>query len=116
MYTWDVFQNLLRTLKAIGGKHSVAVSSVATRWVLDQPQIGAAIVGARYARHLEKTLEVFRFTLDAEDQAAINAVLETAPGPQGPVFGLERDRSGRHGRIMKYNLNTKPDDKVLGSA
>ncbi|GAB4528036.1 MAG: aldo/keto reductase [Roseibium sp.] len=112
---WETFQALLRLLNDIGGRHGVALSSVATRWVLQQPQVAAAIVGARYARHLPKTLEVFRFELDADDLARIDAFLETAPGPQGPVFGLERDRNGRHGRIMKYNLNTRPDDAVLGA-
>lgn len=113
--TWEVFQHLLGVLKDIGDKHGVSLSTVATRWVLDQRQVGAAIVGARYARHLPQTLEVFGFELDAKDRSAIQAVLNTAPGPQGSVFALERDRKGRHGRIMKYNLNTKPDDKVLGS-
>lgn len=112
---WDQFQKLLRALKAIGDKHRVSLSSVATRWVLDQKQVAAAIVGARYARHLPMTLEVFRFALDDEDRAAIKALLDSAPGPSGSVFALERDRNGRHGRIMKYNLNTRPDDKVLGS-
>jgi hypothetical protein len=82
--------------------------------VLDQPQVAGAIVGARYARHLPKTLEVFGLHLSPQDHADIAAVL--TPGPQGPVFGLERDRTGRHGRIMKYNLNARPDDKVLGAA
>ncbi len=113
---WERFQELLRLLQHIGDKHGVSLASVATRWVLDQPQVAAAIVGARTARHLPMTLEVFRFTLDAEDNAAIQALLDESPGPQGPVFGLERDRNGRHGRIMKYNLNTRPDDKVLGDA
>ncbi len=113
--SWDTFQRLLGVLQAIGDKHGVSLATVATRWVLDQPQVGAAIVGARYARHLPQTLEVFGFELDAEDRSAIQAVLNIAPGPQGSVFALERDRNGRHGRIMKYNLNTKPDDKVLGS-
>ena len=27
------------------------------------------------------------------------------PGPQGDTYALERDKTGRHGRIMKYNLN-----------
>jgi len=112
---WDRFQQLLSTLQAIGDKHGVSLASVATRWVLDQPQVAAAIVGARYARHLPQTLEVFGFALDTEDRAAIQKILDKAPGPQGPVFGLERDRNGRHGRIMKYNLNTKPDDQVLGA-
>lgn len=113
--SWDLFQALLQTLQAIGDKHGVALSSVATRWVLDQPQVAAAIVGARYARHLPKTLEVFGFALDAEDRAKIDAVLAQAGGPNGPVYGLEGDRSGRHGRIMKYNLNANPADKVHGS-
>lgn len=112
---WDLFQALLQTLQAIGDKHGVALSSVATRWVLDQPQVAAAIVGARYARHLPKTLEVFGFALDAEDRAKIDAILAQAGGPNGPVYGLEGDRSGRHGRIMKYNLNANPADKVHGS-
>ena len=111
---WESFQNLLSVLKSIGDKHGVSLSSVATRWVLDQSQVAAAIVGARYARHLPKTLEVFEFQLDAQDQTSIQGVLDGASSPSGPVFGLERDRSGRHGRIMKYNLNTRPDDKVLG--
>jgi aryl-alcohol dehydrogenase-like predicted oxidoreductase len=112
---WDRFQKLLSTLKSIGNKHGVSLSSIATRWVLDQRQVAAAIVGARYASHLPETLEVFDVALDGADRAAIETILNTAPGPQGSVFALERDRSGRHGRIMKYNLNTKPDDKVLGS-
>ncbi|MEM7318666.1 MAG: aldo/keto reductase [Pseudomonadota bacterium] len=113
--SWDIFQTLLTTLKAIGDKHGVSISTVATRWVLDRPQVAAAIVGARYASHLPKTLEVFDVAMDDQDRSAIQTILDTAPGPQGPVFALERDRNGRHGRIMKYNLNTKPDDKVLGS-
>ena len=111
---WEMFQHLLATLKSIGDKHSASLSTIATRWVLDQPQVAAAIVGARYASHLPKTLEVFDITLDDQDRAAIQVILDKAPGPQGSVFALERDRNGRHGRIMKYNLNTKPDDKVLG--
>jgi aryl-alcohol dehydrogenase-like predicted oxidoreductase len=110
---WDLYQALLQTLRGVADRHGVSIASVATRWMLDQPQVAGTIIGARYARHLPQTLEAFNFALDAADRAAIDAVLAQAPGPQGPVFGLEGDRSGRHGRIMKYNLNTNPDDKVL---
>ncbi len=111
---WDRFQALLKTLQQIGDKHGVSLSSVATRWVLDQPQVSAGIVGARYATHLPKTLQTFAFTLDAADRPAIAAVQAEATGPNGPVFALEGDRTSRHGRIMKYNLNTRPKDQVLG--
>lgn len=110
---WARFQDLLRALKLVGDRHGVSLSAVATRWVLDQPQVAAGIVGARYARHLPKTLEVFALTLDDADRAALDAVMSQADGPGGDVYGLERDRTSRHGRIMKYNLNAKPDDEVF---
>jgi aryl-alcohol dehydrogenase-like predicted oxidoreductase len=112
---WDLFQALLRTLKSIGDAHGVSLAAVATRWVLDQPQVAGAIVGARYARHMPKTLEIFQFALTDTDRAAIAAILDQSAGPNGPVFGLEGDRAGRHGRIMKYNLNTNPNDAVHGA-
>jgi aryl-alcohol dehydrogenase-like predicted oxidoreductase len=112
---WLQFQELLQALKSIGDRHGVSLSSVATRWVLDQQQVAAAIVGARYARHLPKTLEVFNFSLSEEDRAILEAVFSKADGPNGDVFALEADRTSRHGSIMKYNLNSDPNDKVLGA-
>lgn len=112
---WPLFQSLLETLNAVGKRHNVPLSAVAVRWVLNQPQVAAAIVGARYARHLPDTLKIFDFALTNADQAEIAAVLDRSAGPNGPVFGLESDRNGRHGRIMKYNLNTNPDDQVLAA-
>lgn len=102
---WDAFQALLRLLDGIARKHGVSITAVATRWVLDQPHVAGAIVGARYAEHLPDNLAVFRFVLDAADRAAIAALLASHPGPQGDFYALERDRHGPHGRIMKYELN-----------
>jgi hypothetical protein len=56
-------------------------------------------------RHLETTISSVGLSLSEADIAGIEAVLSTAAGPSGPVFGLERDREGTHGEIMKYNLN-----------
>jgi aryl-alcohol dehydrogenase-like predicted oxidoreductase len=102
---WALFQALLETLRDVGRRHGVSLTAVATRWVLDRPQVAGAIVGARYADHLPDTLSVFRFALDEEDRAAIDAVLARRSGPAGDTYSLERDRNGRHGRIMNYNLN-----------
>ena len=41
----------------------------------------------------------------AEDRAAIASVTDRRRGPNGDVYELERDRTGRHGAIMKYNSN-----------
>ena len=110
--SWDLFQDLLQTLKIIGDKYNVSLSSIALRWVFDQPQVAAAIVGARYATNLSQTLELFKFDLDSEDHANICSIQAKASGPNGSVYDLESDRESRHGRIMKYNLNNLPQDNV----
>ena len=111
---WELFQKLLTVLRTIGDKHGVGLSAVAIRYVLERPQVAAAIVGARYAHHLPKTMEAFAFCLDEEDYAWIGNILDQSRGPDGRVYGLESDRTGRHGRIMKYELNTSPDAGILG--
>jgi aryl-alcohol dehydrogenase-like predicted oxidoreductase len=102
---WELFQKLLQVLASIGRKHGVSVTVVATRHVLDRPHVAGVIIGARYAEHLDDNLSLFRFTLDGADRAAIDAVLAKRVGPSGDAYTLERDKNGRHGRIMKYNLN-----------
>ena len=101
---WPLFQRLLRALKAIADRHRVGIANVATRYVLDRPHVAGAIVGARYADRLAGTLRTFAFSLDPRDLALIDDVLPGG-GPAGAVYALERDRAGRHGAIMKYDLN-----------
>ncbi len=102
---WAAFQGLLRALKSIADRHQVQLSTVAIRWVLDQPAVAAAIVGARYGNRIGDTLEVFQLRLDAADHALIDPILASCPGPAGDTYSLERDKTGPHGRIMKYDLN-----------
>lgn len=101
---WDAFQALLKVLDGVARRRDVPLSAVAARWVLDQPGVAAAIIGARDAGYLAATLAIDSLRLSDADQAAITAALP--PTPQGDVYALERDREGPHGRIMKYNLNT----------
>jgi aryl-alcohol dehydrogenase-like predicted oxidoreductase len=105
---WALFQALLRTLQAIAERHGVGIGAVALRHVLDLPQVACVIVGARSARHLAATLEADRLRLDDDDRRQIAAVLAERRGPAGDTFALERDRTGRHGAIMKYDLNALP--------
>ena len=102
---WVAFQDLLQALQQIGARHGVRIATVATRWVLDQPGVGAAIVGARYADRLNDTLGVFRLRLDGQDHALLAQILADHSGPGGDTYTLERDKAGPHGRIMKYDLN-----------
>ena len=94
----------MQVLASIAGRHGVTIGTVASRWTLDQPQVGAAIIGARTAAHLEEAKRIFDLSLGPQDHAAIDAVLARRQGPNSPVYALERDRTGRHGKIMKYNL------------
>ncbi len=102
---WDWFQALLRTLAGIGARHGVGIAAVGSRYVLDLPQVAAVIVGVRSRAHLAQHRAVFDFRLDAGDRAALDAVLAQRRALDGDVYALERDRAGRHGRIMKYDLS-----------
>jgi aryl-alcohol dehydrogenase-like predicted oxidoreductase len=104
---WGLFQKLLHTLSQIAEHHSVGVAAVAIRWVLDQPGVNSVIVGARNQNHLAGTLAALRLRLTSADQEKILDVLSESTCPGGDVYALERDRQGVHGRIMRYNLNTK---------
>lgn len=104
---WDLFQALLRTLRAIADRHGVDIATVASRAMLDAPAVAAVIVGARNRAHLADNVRIGAITLDAADHAAIRAVTSQRRGPEGDTFTLERDRNGRHGSIMKYNENAK---------
>jgi aryl-alcohol dehydrogenase-like predicted oxidoreductase len=102
---WELFQSLLRTLKAAADRHGVDIATIASAWVLEQPQVAAVIVGARNQAHALANARIMDVALSAEDRAAIGAVIAQSPGLGGDVYTLERDRHGRHGSIMHYNLN-----------
>lgn len=102
---WDLFQSLLRTLKAIGDRYDVDIATIASAWVLEQPQVAAVIVGARNQAHALANAKIMDIALDDEDRRQIAAIISQSRGPEGDVYTLERDRNGRHGSIMHYNLN-----------
>jgi aryl-alcohol dehydrogenase-like predicted oxidoreductase len=102
---WDLFQALLRTLHDIARRNRTDIATVASAAVLEWPGVAAVIVGARNRSHLPANLAVSDLSLTAEDREAIDRVLSQARELDGDVFGLERDTAGRHGSIMKYNLN-----------
>ncbi|HVS12975.1 MAG TPA: aldo/keto reductase [Thermoanaerobaculia bacterium] len=98
---WDAYQELLRRLSAVAARHGVGMAAVAVRWVLDQPQVAAAIVGA--SPRGGEPLEPLGFALDDEDRALLEGagLCELA----GDVYELEREPGGRHAAIMRYDLN-----------
>merc|ERR1719163_142159 len=89
-YKW--FQTLLETLRSVGDKHGGAsVANVAARWVLDSNNVTPAIIlGARNAAHVDDHRRMFTFELDAEDKAAIEAVLARGKAPSADCYTWER--------------------------
>jgi enamine deaminase RidA (YjgF/YER057c/UK114 family) len=71
---WPALQGVLRAAQDIATKHGVSLSNVATRWVLEQPAVAAAIVGARLgeSQHRDDNLRIFDFELDAADLARLD--------------------------------------------
>jgi aryl-alcohol dehydrogenase-like predicted oxidoreductase/enamine deaminase RidA (YjgF/YER057c/UK114 family) len=74
---WVVLQKILTALAAVAARHRVSLANVATRWVLEQPAVAAAIVGARLGEreHRGDNLRLFSFALDEEDLRLIDAAL-----------------------------------------
>ena len=102
---WDLFQELLRTLRSVADRHGVDIATIASAWVLTRDHVAAVIVGARNQSHALANAGIMDIELSANDLAAIGAVIGMSTGPKGDVYTLERDRTGRHGSIMHYNLN-----------
>lgn len=106
---WALFQELLGVLSRVAAAHGTNIASVATRAMLERDQVAAAIVGAVNTAHLQAHMQIGGLSLHADELASIAAVTARRQGPQGDVYDLERDRSGAHGRIMKYELNALPE-------
>ena len=74
---WELFQDLLRTLRGIGDKHGVSIANVAVRYVLDRPTVAGVIVGARLglSDRRDDNARVFGFSLDSQDHDLIESIL-----------------------------------------
>ncbi len=75
---WSLFQELLSVLKQIADKRAVSIPNIAVRYILDQPTVAGAIVGARLgvSQHLADNARVFGLKLDTDDRQQILAVVE----------------------------------------
>ncbi|KAJ7149572.1 Aldo keto reductase [Mycena filopes] len=82
---WALFQELLLVLRGISERHDgVSISNVATRWVLDQPAVGAVIIGARLGctEYAADNRKVYSLALTPDDRAQIDEVLARSAGRQ----------------------------------
>lgn len=77
---WNLFQQLLSVLNDIAKKHDCSIANVATRYILDKPQVAGVIIGARLgiAQHRDDNLQVFDIKLDSSDLSEIHGVTAKA--------------------------------------
>lgn len=102
---YDLFQQALETLDTIAQKHRTGIAEIAAAYTLQKPMVAGVIVGARNTQHLQRLRQMTRIALSPEDLAQIERIISQSTGPNGPFYALERDKTGKHGAIMKYNLN-----------
>lgn len=102
---WDGYQQMLALLKEIADKHNTTIAVVATRFILNQPGVGAAMVGTRSSRHVDDSARMATLELSAEDMSRIRTFIDRFPTPEGEPFTLERTPGSRYRNIMKMNLN-----------
>lgn len=72
---WRRHQVLLDGLQKIGDKHGKSTGQVAINWVLCQPGVTTALVGARHPDQIGENLGGQGWRLDAEDLSAIETLL-----------------------------------------
>ena len=108
---WDLFQELLLILSRVAKRHDTDIATIASAAVLARPGVSAVIVGARNRSHLAANLKITDVELTPDDHLAIEAVLIKSKQLSGDIYALERDLTGRHGSVMKYNLNSEGKEK-----
>jgi len=74
---WELFQELLTTLKHIADDHGASIANVAVRYILDRPAVAGVIVGARLGVSDQRSdnVGVFDLTLGEADRDRVEAVL-----------------------------------------
>lgn len=82
---WDRFQGLLTAVKRMADRHRVSMANVATRFILDQPAVGAVIIGARLgeSEHIQDNQALLDFQPGQNEWDEIR----TAMGDLNPIPG-----------------------------
>lgn len=88
---WAAFQQLLTAVKHTADRHDVSMANIASRFILEQPAVGAVIIGARLGQseHIVNNLSLLNFALDDEGRDAIRAALDgltPIPGDCGDEY------------------------------
>lgn len=102
---WEGYQELLLLLKEIADAHGASIPNVAAKYILNQPGVGAIMLGCRNSRHVEDNARVASLALTDDEMDRIRGFVSRYPTPEGEPFELERTPGSRYRNILKMNLN-----------
>lgn len=73
---WELFQELLQTLKSIAEKHDTTIANISTKFILDKPRVAGVIIGTRLGitNHINENLHAFNINLDKYDHSRIKEI------------------------------------------
>lgn len=73
---WQLFQELLHVLDNIAKNHQCSIANIATRFILDKPQVAGVIIGTRLGiiNHREDNAKVFKVKLNSDDISSIDEI------------------------------------------
>jgi aryl-alcohol dehydrogenase-like predicted oxidoreductase/enamine deaminase RidA (YjgF/YER057c/UK114 family) len=88
---WNKFQELLNTLQMLAIRHQVGIANIASKYILAQPAVAGAIIGARLGQqsHITENERLFSFELSEQSKAELASVLQTftpIPGDCGDEY------------------------------
>jgi aryl-alcohol dehydrogenase-like predicted oxidoreductase/enamine deaminase RidA (YjgF/YER057c/UK114 family) len=88
---WAKFQEVLKASKKVADKHGVSIANIASRYIFENPNVAAIIVGARLgeSEHIEENRTILKINLNPEDVEVIKSAqnkLSPIPGNCGDEY------------------------------
>ena len=73
---WQLFQELLEVLNKIAKKYDCSIANIATKFILDKPQVAGVIIGARLGitDHITDNSKIFDLKLEQDDISLISTI------------------------------------------
>ena len=122
---WQKYQSVLTVLNNVAKSNNCSIANVATKFILQDPNVGAVIIGARLGErnHIEDNLKLFDVDLTVEESDIIQKTisgLQSIPGNCGdeyrtpPFLTASGDLSHHISDLPKpYPVIEEPDKKIL---
>lgn len=102
----EYYRTVLGQLTALANKYDTTVANIAALFVLQTPGVSSAILGPRNTKHIGELDQLDALELTANEYERLNALARGTLGKiTSDIYSYEREATGPHGSIMKYNLN-----------